>query len=223
MISCFPTNWLPLLAQELEKPYVDSLVLAVKDEYSKFPNQILPPVEHLFNAFKYCNPDELKVVIVGQDPYPTKGFAHGLAFSVSESVKKIPMSLSNIFTELQNDLHIDFPENGNLQRWASQGVLLLNSVLTVKQNSPNSHANLGWEQLTDAVLRTINSKYNHLVFMFWGNAAMRKIKWVHTQRHLALCAPHPSPLSAYRGFFGCQHFSKANDYLRSHQLTPVAW
>jgi uracil-DNA glycosylase len=223
MIPYFPANWLPLLAHEFEKPYATALFEAVANEYSQFPDQIFPPAEELFSAFRYCNPNDLKVVIVGQDPYPTKGYAHGMSFSVAESTKKIPKSLNNIFTELHLDLHGDFPENGNLQRWAFQGVLLLNSVLTVKENLPNSHAHLGWEQFTDAVLKAINSSHNHLVFMFWGNAAQRKIKFVNTNRHLVLCAPHPSPLSAYRGFFGCQHFSKANEYLRSNQLSPVAW
>jgi uracil-DNA glycosylase len=170
-----------------------------------------------------CPIDDLKVVILGQDPYPTKGHAHGLCFSVEPDVKPFPKSLLNIFKEIQLDLGISMPENGNLTRWAEQGVLLLNSVLTVEEGKPDSHKGFGWEKFTDSVIQTINEQKSGVVFMLWGSKAISKEVFIDSSKHLILKAVHPSPLSAYRGFFGCKHFSKTNEFLRMMEQTEIQW
>jgi uracil-DNA glycosylase len=170
-----------------------------------------------------CPFDELKVVILGQDPYPTKGHAHGLCFSVEPGVKPFPKSLLNIFKEIQLDLGLPMPENGNLARWAEQGVLLLNSVLTVEEGKPDSHKAFGWEKFTDAVIQTINEQKTGVVFMLWGSKAISKESFIDSSKHLILKSVHPSPLSAYRGFFGCKHFSKTNEFLRMMEQTEIQW
>jgi len=223
MIDGFPVQWLPLVGKEFEKPYFNALQSAVESAYNEFPNQIFPPREQVFHALHLCPPENLKVIVVGQDPYPTKGFAHGLAFSVASNTSKLPRSLLNIFKERSSDLEIKDRPDGNLESWAQQGVLLLNSVLTVKENQPNSHASLGWEKFTDALLQSINFKKDPLVFLLWGEQAKKKMNLLHAANHLVLCAPHPSPLSANKGFFGCRHFSQANNFLMENGVSPIGW
>ena len=182
---------------------------------------IYPPQSDWFNAFEYCPFDQVKVVIIGQDPYHNAGQAHGLSFSVPKGVKP-PPSLKNIFKELQTDLQLPIPAHGDLSAWAQQGVLLLNACLTVEAHSPGSHQNKGWEVFTDKVIRTISDKQTGVVFMLWGNFAKQKKHLIDGQ-HLVLEAAHPSPFSAHQGFFGCQHFSKANAFLSAHQKSIIDW
>ena len=163
------------------------------------------------------------MIILGQDPYPTRGHAHGLSFSVNDHVKPFPKSLKNIFSEINNDIGKPFPENGNLSRWAEEGVLLLNAVLTVEEGRPDSHKGIGWEQFTDSVIKVLSTKKEHLIFMLWGAKAGQKRELIDEGKHKVLSSVHPSPLSAYRGFFGCKHFSKANDYLLMNKLPPIDW
>ena len=165
----------------------------------------------------------MKVVILGQDPYPTRGHAHGLCFSVEENVKPFPKSLVNIFKEIESDLGQVFPENGSLVRWAEQGVLLLNAVLTVEEGKPDSHARKGWEQLTDAIITALNNNNDNVVYLLWGSKAQEKASQVDSAKNLILKTVHPSPLSAYRGFFGCKHFSKTNEYLLKNRKSPIIW
>lgn len=223
MIQYFPSNWLPLVGMEFEKSYFKALVTEVESAYQEFPNQIFPLPDQVFKAFQLCSPENLKVIIVGQDPYYTKGFAHGLAFSVATSARRPPRSLLNIFKERASDLELKDAPNVNLESWAKQGVLLLNAVLTVRENLPNSHASMGWETFTDAVMNSINCQAKHVVFLLWGTHAKKKLNLINQENHLVLCAAHPSPLSANRGFFGCRHFSKANDYLMENGRSPIAW
>lgn len=213
-------SWKQKLAPEFDKPYFEELTHFVKNEYTN--GRVYPPAKLIFNAFDLCPFDNVKVVIIGQDPYHGPGQAHGLCFSVPEGVD-FPPSLVNIFKEINDDLHVEIPHSGNLERWARQGVLLLNATLTVKAHQAGSHQNKGWEQFTDAAIRVLNEEKEHLVFLLWGSYAQRKGEFIDRKRHLVLQSPHPSPLSAYRGFFGNGHFSKANSYLAENGLEPINW
>lgn len=213
-------DWKALLADEFEKPYFAELVGFVREEYSS--RQIFPRGGNIFRAFDKCPFDKLKVVIIGQDPYHGEGQANGLCFSVNNGVQ-FPPSLRNIFQEVESDTGAPVPTSGNLDRWAEQGVLLLNSVLTVRAHEAASHAGRGWEQFTDAVVREIAARREGVVYMLWGSYAQRKGAIADPARNCILKAVHPSPLSAYRGFFGCRHFSRANDYLVAHGKEPIVW
>lgn len=213
-------SWKAVLADEFEKPYFSLLTSFVRKEYQSAT--CYPPASLIFNAFNQCPFDKVKVVIIGQDPYHGYGQAHGLCFSVNDGVQ-FPPSLVNIFKEIERDLHIPFPQSGNLTRWANQGVFLLNATLSVREGMAGSHQNKGWEEFTDRVIKEISDKKNNVVFMLWGSYAQRKGAVIDTKRHLVLKAVHPSPLSAYRGFIGCGHFSQANQYLASKGLTPIQW
>ena len=213
-------SWSAVLAEEFEKPYFKSLTDFVRSEYQS--KTIYPEGKNIFNAFNHCPFQQVKVVILGQDPYHGPGQAHGLAFSVKEGIP-FPPSLSNIFKELQRDLDIPFPPHGNLERWADQGVFLLNATLTVQAHQAGSHQNKGWEEFTDAVIRTLAEKRSNIVFMLWGAYARKKAVVIPDGKHLKLYAPHPSPLSAHRGFIGCGHFRKANEYLKEKGIDPIVW
>lgn len=213
-------DWKALLQPEFDKPYFDQLTRFVRTEYAT--QKIFPAGRNIFRAFDKCPFDRLKVVIIGQDPYHGDGQANGLCFSVNDGVA-FPPSLQNIFQEIRDDVGIPVPESGNLDRWAEQGVLLLNSVLTVRAHQAASHAGHGWEQFTDAVVRLIAERKQGIVYMLWGNYAQRKGQIADPTRNLILRSVHPSPLSVYRGFFGCRHFSQANAYLQSLGKTPIMW
>lgn len=213
-------TWKEQLGAEFDKPYFASLVAFVKSEYKN--STIYPLGKLIFNAFNLCPFDKVKVVILGQDPYHEPGQAHGLCFSVMDNVP-FPPSLQNIFTEIANDLHKPVPASGNLTRWAEQGVLLLNATLTVRAHLAGSHQNKGWETFTDDVIKLLSDRKEHLVFILWGGYAKRKAALIDSSRHLVLTSAHPSPLSAYRGFFGNGHFSKTNEYLAAHGMTPIDW
>ena len=213
-------SWREVLQPEFDKPYFELLTSFVRHEYQT--KQCFPPARLIFNAFDSCPFDKVRVVIIGQDPYHDVGQAQGLCFSVPDGVA-VPPSLQNIYKELNRDLGIPIPASGNLQRWADQGVLLLNATLTVEAHRAGSHQNKGWEELTDAAISALNARREHLVFMLWGAYAKRKGQVIDTRKHLVLTAPHPSPLSAFKGFIGCGHFSKANAYLVQHGLQPVDW
>lgn len=215
------TDWTTTLGPEKEKSYFQSLLQTVHQ--ARLEHTIYPPASEVFNAFKLTALEDIKVVILGQDPYHGPHQAHGLAFSVRPEVR-IPPSLQNIYKELATDIEgFVPPSHGFLKSWAKQGVFLLNTVLTVQQGLSHSHAGLGWETFTDEVLRVLNEEREHLVFMLWGSHAQKKGSLIDSRKHLILKAPHPSPLSAYRGFFGCRHFSKANAYLAQHGIEPVDW
>ena len=213
-------SWKQHLAPEFEKPYFVKLTKFVRQEYRT--TTCYPPGKLIFNAFNLCPYDKAKVVIIGQDPYHGPGQAHGLCFSVNDGVP-FPPSLQNIFKEIQTDLGTPVPQSGNLTRWAEQGVLLLNATLTVRAHQAGSHQGKGWEEFTDAVIRRLNDEREHIVFMLWGAYAQKKGTFIDRTRHCVLTAPHPSPLSADRGFFGCKHFSKANAYFRSKGLAEIEW
>lgn len=213
-------SWKNLLQEEFDKPYFEELTRFVKSEYSA--GQVFPAGRNIFRAFDKCPFDKLKVVIIGQDPYHGVGQANGLCFSVDDGVQ-YPPSLQNIFKEIHDDIGSPIPSSGNLDRWAEQGVLLLNAVLTVRAHQAASHAGRGWEQFTDAVVRTIAQRKEGVVYMLWGNYAQRKGQIADPERNLILKSVHPSPLSVYRGFFGCKHFSKANDYLIKSGKEPIVW
>lgn len=213
-------DWKALLADEFEQPYFAELVGFVREEYSS--RQIFPRGTNIFRAFDKCPFDKLKVVIIGQDPYHGEGQANGLCFSVNDGVQ-FPPSLRNIFQEVESDTGAPVPTSGNLDRWAEQGVLLLNSVLTVRAHEAASHAGRGWERFTDAVVREIAARREGVVYMLWGSYAQRKGAIADPARNCILKAVHPSPLSAYRGFFGCRHFSQANNYLVVHGKEPIVW
>lgn len=213
-------SWKAQLADEFEKPYFGELIRFVRQEYDT--QKVFPPGKLIFNAFDHCPFDQVKVVILGQDPYHGPGQAHGLCFSVPDGVP-FPPSLQNIFAEIEKDLLVPVPASGNLERWASQGVFLLNATLTVRAHQAGSHQNKGWETFTDRVIHLLAEQRDHLVFMLWGSYAQQKGKFIDTSRHLVLQSVHPSPLSAYRGFFGNHHFSQANSYLAAHGKDPVNW
>ncbi len=213
-------SWKSVLQDEFEKPYFAQLTNFVRDEYKT--KKIFPPGNMIFSAFDHCPFDKVKVVIIGQDPYHNDGQAHGLCFSDNTGVD-FPPSLINIFKEIERDLGKPTPTSGNLERWAEQGVLLLNATLTVQAHSAGSHQGRGWETFTDAVIRKVAEEKVHVVFMLWGNYAQQKGAVVDGQKHLVLKSVHPSPLSAYRGFIGCGHFSAANNYLIEKGLSPIHW
>lgn len=213
-------DWQAILQPEFDKPYFEQLTQFVRTEYGS--TTIFPAGRNIFRAFDKCPFDDLKVVIIGQDPYHGEGQANGLCFSVNDGVA-FPPSLQNIFKEIQSDLGIAIPSSGNLDRWAEQGVLLLNSVLTVRAHQAASHAGQGWEQFTDAVVRIISERKQGVVYLLWGSYAQRKGQVVDGSKNLILKSVHPSPLSVYRGFFGCKHFSQANAYLQSIGKTPINW
>ena len=213
-------DWKAILAEEFEKPYFATLTDFVRAEYAS--GEIFPMGKNIFRAFDKCPFDELKVVIIGQDPYHGVGQANGLCFSVNDGVP-FPPSLQNIFKEVNSDTGAPIPASGNLDRWAEQGVLLLNSVLTVRAHQAASHAGRGWEQFTDAVVRAIAERKSGVVYMLWGSYAQRKGAIADPAKNLILKSVHPSPLSSYRGFFGCRHFSQANHYLRSIGKSEIIW
>ncbi len=214
-------SWKTHLQGEFEQPYFQVLVQFVKSEYQA--HEVYPPGREIFSAFQHCSFDDTRVVILGQDPYHGPGQANGLAFSVRDGVR-IPPSLLNIFKEVEAQTGQPRPTSGNLERWADQGVLLLNATLTVRAHTAGSHQKKGWETFTDAVIRRLAREKEHLVFMLWGSYAQRKGAFIDPERHLVLKAAHPSPLAAERGgWFGNGHFAQANEYLAAHGLTPVAW
>lgn len=217
------SSWKSQLSSYFESQSFQQLARFIKKEYATFPNSIFPKGNQTFRAFDACPFDQVKVVILGQDPYPTRGHAHGLCFSCDESVRPLPKSLQNIFKELEDDLGISSPKNGDLNFWAEQGVLLLNSLLTVREGQPLSHANQGWEQFTDEVIRKIDSELEDVVFVLWGSPAQKKASFVNEQKHFVLRAPHPSPLSSYRGFFGSKPFSTINSHLIAKGKTTINW
>ena len=219
-MSMIQNDWLAPLKPEFSKPYYAELFKFVKNEYAT--RQIFPPADDIFNAFHLTPLHEVKVVILGQDPYHNDGQAHGLCFSVKPDVD-IPPSLVNIYQELHDDLGCYIPNNGYLTKWAKQGVLMLNTVLTVRAGQANSHKGKGWEQFTDDVIRLLDQREEPVVFLLWGNNAKAKRALIQHPQHLVLTAAHPSPLSAYHGFFGCKHFSKANAFLREHGLPEIDW
>ncbi len=214
------SSWKDALATEWDAPYFEKLTGFVRNEYGT--HTVYPPAAKIFAAFDTTPFDKVKVVILGQDPYHEPGQANGLCFSVADGVT-MPPSLVNIFKEIESDLGVKPLPSGDLSRWASQGVLLLNSTLTVEAHRAASHQGKGWEEFTDAVIARLSAGRDHLVFMLWGSYAIRKGAHIDRQRHLVLTSPHPSPLSAYRGFFGNHHFSRANAYLQAHGITPVDW
>lgn len=213
-------DWAPALREEYKKPYYKELFLKVQEEYQR--HQIFPPADDIFNAFHLTPLKDVKVVILGQDPYHNIGQAHGLSFSVKPGIEA-PPSLVNIYNELKEDLGCYIPDNGYLVKWAEQGVLLLNTVLTVRAHQANSHRGIGWEDFTNAVIRILNEQDRPIVFLLWGRPAQNKMSMLNNPNHLILTAPHPSPLSAYRGFFGCKHFSQTNAFLARHGLEPIDW
>ncbi len=219
-MAAIDNDWLEPLKAEYRKPYYRKLYDKVRQEYSS--SVVYPPADDIFNAFALTPLSKVKVLILGQDPYHEYGQAHGLSFSVRPGVE-IPPSLVNIYKELQDDLGCYIPDNGYLVKWAEQGVMLLNTVLTVKDHMANSHRGIGWEEFTDAAIRILNSLDRPIVYMLWGKPAQTKMSMLNNSSQLVLSAPHPSPLSAYRGFFGCRHFSKANEFLKKNGIEPIDW
>lgn len=219
-MSAITNDWLKPLTPEFKKPYYKNLYETVKKEYHE--HLVYPPADDIFNAFDFTPLSQVKVVIIGQDPYHEPGQAHGLCFSVKPGVKT-PPSLVNIYKELNDDLGCYIPNNGYLEKWARQGVLMLNNVLTVRAHQAASHAGIGWEQFTDAVIDILNKQDRPIVFLLWGSPAAKKCAKLNNPNHLILKAPHPSPLSAYRGFFGCKHFSQTNEFLKSKGLSTIDW
>ncbi|MFZ9035408.1 MAG: uracil-DNA glycosylase [Francisellaceae bacterium] len=214
-------NWTDLLACEKQQAYFLEILGVIAGERAQ-GKTIYPKDADIFNAFRYCAFDTLKVVILGQDPYHNHNQAHGLAFSVQKGIAP-PPSLINIFTEMKNDVGVDLPNHGCLTDWAKQGVFLLNTVLSVEAHKAHSHAGIGWERFSDLVISKISEHKAHVAFMLWGAHAQKKAALIDDRKHLILKSPHPSPLSAYRGFFGSKPFSKANDWLKSHRLQPINW
>lgn len=213
-------SWRQVLQPEFDKPYFELLTNFVRRAYQT--TQCFPPAGQIFRAFDLCPFDKVRVVIIGQDPYHDVNQAHGLCFSVQDGVPT-PPSLVNIYKELNRDLGNPIPTSGNLTHWAEQGVLLLNATLTVEAHKAGSHQGKGWEELTDAAIQALNNQRSNIVFMLWGSYAQRKGQFIDRRKHLVLTAVHPSPLSAYRGFIGCGHFSQANNYLLQHGQSPIAW
>ena len=218
-----PNGWQKVFFSEFEKDYFQHLKNSVEDAYALYPNAIFPASNQIFRAFECCPLEQVKVVIIGQDPYPTAGHAHGLCFSVEPDVTPLPKSLQNIFKELESDLGISIPKNGDLTRWAQQGVLLLNTILTVAEGKPNSHKDFGWQFFTDHVIESINEQCENVVFLLWGNHAISKANLIDSQKHRVFTSVHPSPLSAHRGFFGNQHFSRTNKYLEFFNKKSIEW
>lgn len=214
-------GWKSFLKQEFKQPYFLQVVTHLKTERSA-GKIIYPPGSMIFTAFDKTPPDQLKVVILGQDPYHNPGQAHGLSFSVPDGVTP-PPSLLNIYKEIASDIGLQLPRKGNLEKWAEQGVLLLNAALTVRANEPGSHAKIGWMDFTDAVIRAISERKEHIVFLLWGRFAQEKQVLIDETKHLVLKAAHPSPFSAEKGFFGCRHFSKTNEYLVKNGIDPIDW
>lgn len=219
-MSAISNDWLEGLKPEFSKPYYASLYKMILQEYNS--RQIFPAADDIFNAFNFTPLSKVKVVILGQDPYHNDGQAHGLCFSVKPDVE-IPPSLVNIYTELHEDLGCYIPNNGYLKKWADQGILLLNTVLTVRAHQANSHRGIGWEEFTDAAIRVLNEVDRPIVFILWGRPAQMKKSMLNNPKHLILEAPHPSPLSAYRGFFGSRPFSQTNRFLESHGIEGIDW
>ena len=213
-------DWLEPLKPEFRKPYYAKLYKTVMEEYRT--KKIFPPPQDMFNAFEFTPLNDVKVVILGQDPYHNDGQANGLCFSVREDLE-IPPSLVNIYKELHSDLGCYIPNNGYLEKWARQGVLMLNTVLTVRAHQANSHKEIGWEQFTDAAIKVLAEQDRPMVFILWGRPAQRKKEMIHNPKHLVLMSAHPSPLSAYRGFFGSHPFSRTNEYLEENGLAPIDW
>lgn len=220
-MGAIQNDWLQAVGGEFRKPYYKELYDFVKEEYST--RVIYPPADDIFNALHLTPLKEVKVVILGQDPYHNEHQAHGLSFSVLPDQREIPPSLQNIYKELHDDLGCYIPDNGYLEKWARQGVLMLNTVLTVRAHQANSHQGHGWELFTDAILEAVNQEDRLIVYLLWGRPAQSKIPMLTNPKHLILKAPHPSPLSAYRGFFGCRHFSQTNAFLESHGAAPIDW
>ncbi len=219
-MAAIENDWLAPLQAEFKKPYYRQLYAKIREEYST--RQVFPNPNDIFNAFSLTPLSEVKVLILGQDPYHDVGQAHGLCFSVKPDVE-IPPSLVNIYKELHDDLGCYIPDNGYLEKWAKQGVMLLNTVLTVRAHQANSHHGIGWEDFTDAAIQILNEQDRPIVYMLWGRPAQTKINMLNNSRQIILKAPHPSPLSAYRGFFGCRHFSQANEFLKKNGLTEIDW
>jgi len=219
-MAAIENDWLPAMNAEFKKPYYAELYKFVKEEYSKVA--VYPPADEIFSALHLTPLSKVKVVIIGQDPYHNVGQAHGLCFSVRPEVE-IPPSLVNIYKELQSDLGCKIPNNGYLVKWAEQGVLLLNTVLTVRAHQALSHQGKGWEQFTDAIIRAVNAEDRPIAYLLWGRPAQSKMSMLDNPKHKVFTAPHPSPLSAHRGFFGCKHFSQANAFLEENGLTPIDW
>ena len=215
-MAMIQNDWLPALQPEFKKEYYRELFQFVKNEYGR--RIVYPPAEDIFNALHYTHLHSVKVVLLGQDPYHNENQAHGLSFSVLPQQREIPPSLQNIYKELESDLGCFIPNNGYLKKWADQGVLLLNTVLTVRAHQANSHQGHGWEQFTDAVIRTVNNLDRPVVYLLWGKPAQNKSAMLTNKKQMVLKAPHPSPLSAYRGFFGCRHFSQTNAFLESYNI-----
>ncbi len=213
-------DWDEILKGEFDKPYYKILRMFLVKEYRE--KEIYPDMSNIFNALKFTAYKDVKVVLIGQDPYHGPKQAHGLSFSVQDGIP-LPPSLQNIFKELNSDLGISIPTSGNLTRWAKQGVMLLNTVLTVEKSQPNSHKNKGWEFFTDHIIKLINEKEEPVVFLLWGNNAKEKRKLITNIKHLVLEASHPSPFSAYNGFMGCKHFSKTNEFLKKNKIEPINW
>lgn len=220
-MAMITNDWLNTIKGEFAKPYYKELYKFVKNEYDT--HVIYPPADDIFNAFHLTPLSKVKVLILGQDPYHNEHQAHGLCFSVLPDQPELPPSLLNIYKELQSDLGCYIPNNGYLEKWARQGVLMLNTVLTVRAHQANSHQGKGWEQFTDAIINAVNSQDRPIVYLLWGKPAQSKIPMLTNPKHLILKAPHPSPLSAYRGFFGCKHFSQTNEFLMKNGLVPIDW
>lgn len=220
MIEQIPESWRHLLTEELQKDYIKKLDLFVENEYAQAT--CYPPKDKIFRAFELCPPDRVRVVLLGQDPYHEAGQAVGLCFAVGTGAK-MPPSLKNIFKELETDCHVSLPNDGDLTGWAEQGVLLLNACLSVREHKAGSHAKHGWEQLTDAVIRAVSAHLDHVCFMLWGNYAISKSGLIDSKKHVVLTSPHPSPLSAWQGFFGRHHFSRCNNYLVKYGMEPIDW
>lgn len=220
-MAMIDNDWLPCIQNEFKKPYYKELYRFIRQEYNT--RVVYPPADDIFNAFHLTPLSEVKALILGQDPYHGPRQAHGLCFSVLPDQSEIPPSLQNIYQELKEDLGCFIPNNGYLEKWARQGVLMLNTVLTVRAHQPGSHQGRGWEQFTDAIIQAVNAQERPVVYLLWGRPAQSKIPMLTNPGHLILKAPHPSPLSAFRGFFGCKHFSQANAFLESHGISPIDW
>ena len=219
-MSALINDWEKALSKEFKKPYYLKLYNTVRSEYSK--TTVYPPSEEIFTAFNLTDINDVKVLILGQDPYHEPGQAHGLSFSVKPGVA-IPPSLLNIYKELEDELSLYIPNNGYLEKWAKQGVLMLNTVLTVRAHNAKSHKGIGWEEFTDAAIMALNELDKPIVYMLWGSNARSKAKMLNNKKQLVLEAPHPSPLSSYRGFFGCNHFIKCNEFLKANGLSEIDW